>query len=151
MNNIDDAYARFSNKKDLIEYFCKYELYYQISLGNYAYLTTLDINDTLANLTNLNLSVDASKMIENLHNIIEHFSCEDDFEEKFDDYVKRIACLNSLEDFVKSDKEFLSPEHFTASTAESILDNSFFNESMQKQFDDSFDDNLCRWYGIVKF
>ena len=148
---IYDIYEKHLKPENLIPYFAKYELYYQISLGHYVYRTTLDINETITKLEELNLKVDAHEMIETLKDLLEHFSHIDEFENNFEYYIKQRACLQSLADFSKSDKDLVNPQIFIDATSDAITNDTFFNESMRIQFDTELENQLVRWNQIMKF
>lgn len=149
--NISEVYAHYFEKEQLVAYFAQYELYYQISLGNYVYRTTLDADETIEKLEELDLKVDLQTMIQTLGNIIDHFSDFEEFGDEFDYYVRQQACLQSLNDFVKQDNALLNASIFVDTTADSITADKFFDKEMQKQFDLEIDSNIERWNDIVKF
>ena len=131
--NLQDTIKHYFTRDNLIEMLTKYELYYQISLGHYVYKTTLDIDETIQKLEELNLKVDAHEMIKTLKSWLEHFSHNEDFEKQFDYYIRQRACLQSLADFSTKDKDLVNPKIFIDSTAEAITNDTFFDNSMKAQ------------------
>jgi len=148
---LNDAYKKYLTPDRLPIFFAKNELYYQISLGNYIYQTTLDLDEALEKINELNLHIETNVAYKIFKEILEKFYQEEDFEENIDEYIKISACYQSLEDFITYDKELLNSEWFIKSTSLLIEENRFFTEKMKQQFEEQLDETIVKWKSLVGF
>ena len=147
---LDDFTRTYFSKENFIPYCAYYELYYQISLGHYVIQTTFDTEDAIGKIEELNLQVELPLLVETLKEILEHYSLQEDFKEKFLSYVKMRGSFQSLIDFTSKDKELINPQATIDKFAPAIIDESFWNDLMQLQFDEDLNDAIFRWSIILK-
>jgi hypothetical protein len=137
---LDQAIDKYFSKNELIDAFTKCELYYQLGLLRIVYRSTLDINETNEKINELKLKLDSQTVIRNIYDILVHFSKDNYFEEKMYDYHLQTRTLaNVLNDFINSDKDLNKPELFADQIYEEIMLEIFFDEELQKEFEDNYD------------
>ncbi len=142
---LQEAINKYFSRDSLIDSICRYQLYYQIGLGNVALQSIQDLEETYKKLEELNLQIDSQIVFETIHEIVLHLSYSDDFEEKFETHLKYTALAQMLDDFVNSDKELLNAKPFTDAVYEKIKDDTFFNDDMKEQFDADYETVLLNW------
>ena len=146
---LDDAYNKYLQPEQLILFLAKNELYYQISLSHCLSLTTFNRDDALEKMAELNLQVDTNTAYIVLKEIIERFSYQEDFENMIDEYIKIGACFQSLEDFIRSDKDLLNNHIFKENMTRIIENGTFFSTNLQKKFDEEIDESIRKWDLII--
>lgn len=116
----------------------RYELYYQISLGNFVLETIQDIDETMKKLKELNLQIEPNTALSNIFEIIVHNSYKDDFEDIFEYHIRSRAMIHSLKDFINKDIELLNSKDFIEQKSKEITDDKYFNEDMKLQLDSDY-------------
>ena len=139
---------KYLEKSRLAKYFAEYELYYQISLGNYVYKTVLDLDETIKIIQELNLQVNSFNMLSALNDAMIHFAGDDDFEDKLDYNTRMRACLQSLDDFVEADKQAYL-KIFKDAMQEEIVNDTFFTQHMKNQFSHDYEQALLKWESSI--
>jgi len=132
---IEEAIEKYYSKESLAKNICKYQLYYQIGLGNIVLESTQDLEETVQKIKELKLDVSSQMVITAIYDIIVEMCEQDDFEEVFDKQLRNLAFIQVLSDFVKADKELLNPKPFVQMIVDRIKEDKFFNYNMQEQFD----------------
>ena len=136
--NLEQATQQYFTKDNIIDMLTQYELYYQISLGNYVYETLQDIDETNKKIDELSLRVDPNMAISNIFELILHYSHHKDFEYKFPYHLRTRALMHSLKDFVNADKELLGKDAYIEQKSKMILDDTYFTEDMKLQFESDY-------------
>ena len=136
--NLEQATQQYFTKDNIIDMLTQYELYYQISLGNYVYETLQDIDETNKKIDELSLRVDPNMEISNIFELILHYSHHEDFEDKFPYHLRTRALMHSLKDFVNADKELLGKDTYIEQKSKMILDDTYFTEDMKLQFESDY-------------
>jgi len=136
--NLEDAIKKYFTRESIVDMLCEYELYYQISLGNFIYETIQDIEETNEKIKELNLKPTLDIMLSNIYELIVHFSSKENFENKFEYYIRHRASLHALKDFVNNDKELVQVNDYIEDKTELISSDKFFTENMYLQFESSY-------------
>lgn len=132
INQILDKYLSKERLSDII---CKYQLYYQIGLGNVALESLQDLKETVDKINQLNLQVRSEVIIDSLSQIISSHQDDPNFDLNFEYYLRYTALVHMLDDFIKADKDLIHPEPFRDLMYEQIQDDVFFTKTMQQQFE----------------
>ena len=146
---LEEAINKYFYKDNLINCISKYQLYYQIGLGGVVFKSTQDIEETYKKLEELNLQINTQTVFESIHKIVLHLSQEDDFDNKFDSHLRMSALAQMLNDFVEADNDLIDAQPFADMIFEQIKDDTFFNEYMQEQFDDDYDNVFLIWESTI--
>jgi len=133
--NLDYDLNKYLKRSSIIDLITKYELYYHISLGNYAFETILNLEETVQKLEELKLEVKPQVALFNIYNIIKEKKDDKDLEKNLEKYIRKRASLQALSDFVISDKELIGAKYYEKSKKEAILNDNFFNDSMKSNFE----------------
>lgn len=133
MNDLE-LIDKYYTKQSTVKMLTSYVLYYQISLGAFAYETTQDQKETISKLKELNLTLDPNIMIISILELIIDNKEDIELEKKLDKYIEIKATFHALNDFVNSDKELLNKENFIEQKREIILQDKFFNPNMKMQY-----------------
>ena len=132
INHILDKYLTRERLADII---CKYQLYYQIGLGNVALESLQDLKETVDKINQLNLQVRSEVIIDSLSQIIYLHKDNANFDLDFEYYLRYTALVHMLDDFINADKELIHPEPFRDLIYEQIEEDNFFTKTMQQQFE----------------
>ena len=146
---LQEAINKYFSKDQLIDSICKYQLYYQIGLGNVVLQSIQDIEEAYKKLDELNLQIDSQKVFEAIYEIVLHLSRQEDFEEKFESHLKFTALVQMLNDFIEADKDLISSKPFADMIYEKIKDNTFFDTNMKEQFETDFGVILLTWQAVI--
>ena len=147
---LKDLIDCFFEKEMILEILTSYDLYYQISLGNYVYTTTLDTVESINKLQELNLHINPGLVFTTTFNILELIAVEkNDIKKSFFTNLKARSMFHSLYDFLNNDKEIIDPRPFRDMISEQIANDTFFNEEMKKQFDRAYDDTFFHWSRMI--
>lgn len=137
-NNFDKETNKYFKRSSIVDLITKYELYYHISLGNYAFETLMDLDETVKKLQELNLYVTVDMALFNIYKIIEENKEDKDLEKNLEELIRKRASLHALNDFVISDKELLGAEYYKKSKKEAILKDRLFSENMKSDFETNY-------------
>lgn len=146
--NLETIKKRYYTQESIVDLLTKYELYYQISLGSFVLETLQDIDETLNKLNELNLQVDPNTVLSNIFEIILHQSHENDFENKFEYYLRKRAIMHSLKDFVNNDKELVNATDYIEQKTEDIKNDKFFTDQMKLQLESEYS-NVFDYYDLL--
>ncbi|MCK5110644.1 MAG: hypothetical protein KAQ94_03910 [Arcobacteraceae bacterium] len=146
---LEEAINKYFSRDSIIDSMCKYQLYYQIGLGNVVFLSTQDLEETQKKLEELNLQINSQKVFESMQEIVLHLSHNDDFEEKFESHLRLTALAQMLNDFIEADKGLIDSKPFADMIYEQIKDDKFFNDVMKEQFDNDYDFILATWEATI--
>ena len=146
---LKQAIDKYFSKEKLVDSICKYQLYYQLGLGNIVFQTIKDLDKKKKKLEELDLQIDSNKVFESIHEIVLHLSSQDDFDDKFDKHLRFTAFAQMLNDFVEADKGLLNAQPFADTVYEKIKDDSYFDEKMKEQFELDFDAILPVWNDTI--
>jgi len=133
MNDLE-LLDKYYSKPSTVKMLTSYVLYYQISLGAFAYETTKDQKETISKIKELNLTLDPNIMIMSILELIMDNKEDIELEKKLDKYVQVKAIFHALNDFVYSDKDLLNKDSFIEQKREMILQDKFFNPNMKMQY-----------------
>ena len=136
---LKDQIEKYFSKEKLLEIFVKYELYYQIGLGKMIYMTIQDLEETYKKISELNLKIESSIVINNLYFILLNFSHEENFDERFEYHIRTRALSQALNDFINADEELNNPKIFADQIYQEIINDRFFDSHMRTQFDEQYD------------
>lgn len=136
--NLNEAINQYFTRESIVNILASYELYYQIALGNFVYETLQDIPETNKKLEELNLQPAPSVILSNVYELIIHMCDRENFEERFEYYIRHRATLQALKDFVTKDEELLQVNDYIEEKSALITDDSFFSEAMYLQFESEY-------------
>lgn len=135
---INSAVKKYFSKEELTDILTKYNLYYQIGLGNFVFETIQDIEETMKKLQELDLHLETQTALSNIFEIIVLYSEHEDFEEKVEKYIRIRALMHALKDFVNNDKELVCVDNYIKQKTEDITEDKFFTENMKLQFESEY-------------
>lgn len=133
--NLNNDLNRYLKRSSIVDLITKYELYYHISLGNYAFETILDLKETAKKLQELNLYVKPEIALFNIYKIIDEKKDEEDLEKNLEKYIRKRAALQALSDFIIADKELIGTKYYEEVKKEDILNDKFFTDVMKSNFE----------------
>jgi len=136
--NLQETIQEYFTRDSIVDMLTRYELYYQISLGNYVLETIQDIDETMKKLEELNLLIEIDTALSNIFEIILHNSHHEDFEDKFEYHLRCRAMMHSLKDFINKDKELLNSDAYSDNVTKEILEDTYFKESMKLQLESDY-------------
>ncbi len=128
----------FCTKDKIVDMLARYELYYQIGLGNYVFETIQDIEETIKKLNELDLHFESYAALSNIFEIILHNLEKGDFELKFEYLLRKRALMHALKDFVNNDNDLLNADDYIKQKSKDISDDIFFSENMKDQFESEY-------------
>lgn len=136
--NLHEAIEKYFNRESIVEILTSYELYYQISLGNFVYETIQDIEEANQKIKELNLKPTINHILSNVYELILHASKLENFEMRFEYYIRQRATIHALKDFVNNDTELVSVNDYIEERSELIAKDEYFTENMYIQFESSY-------------
>merc|ERR1711916_9025 len=99
---LKDQIEKYFSREKLLEIFVKYELYYQIGLGKMIYMTIQDLDETYQKISELDLKIESSIVINNVYFILLNYSHEENFDERFEYHIRSRALSQALNDFISA-------------------------------------------------
>lgn len=135
---LDKQKSIFLSKTQIVDAITKYQLYYHISLGNFVYETFLDLGETVQKVQELNLHISINKTLNKITQIFLQHSNEKEFNKNFEEYIKKQAMIDALDDFVKKDKDLLNKKYYYNQKLDDIKNKNYFNEQMQYNFETNY-------------
>ncbi|MEA2017513.1 MAG: hypothetical protein U9N59_03600 [Campylobacterota bacterium] len=136
--NLNETIKQHFTRDSIVDMLTRYELYYQISLGNFVLETIIEIDETMKKLEELNLQIEPNIALSNIFELILHNSHKDNFEDIFEYHLRSRAMMHSLKDFVNKDTELLNSKDFIEQKSKEIIDDKYFNEDMKLQLDSDY-------------
>lgn len=140
---------KYFKRSSIIDLVTKYELYYHISLGNYAFETLMDVKETEDKLEELHLEVTPLNALFQIYSIIEKYSNEEDFEKNLERYIQQKASLQALDEFVANDSGLLGKDFYKKRKIEEIQNDMFFNDMMRWNFELNYEKTLEHYNLII--
>ena len=135
---IEAAIKKYFTRESIVEMLTRYNLYYQISLGNYIFETLLDINETMEKIKEMDLHLQTHIVLSNIFEMMHRYSRDEGFEERVEYLIRIRALMHSLKDFANNDKDLIFADDYIKQKSEQILDDRFFDDNMQLQFEGEF-------------
>lgn len=126
---------KYFQREKLLDIFVKYELYYHLGLGRLVYLSIQDIEETYKKIEELDLKIESNIVINAIYYILLQHHQNDDFDERFDYYIRASAMSQALQEFAFKDEELNNPELYTEQMHEEIFNDRVFTEDLKKQFE----------------
>lgn len=145
---VEQNIEKYYQRESIIKILTSYVLYYQVSLGHNVYESTQDATETINKIKELNLTIEPNEIMIAVMNIILQYSSKENFEANFDKYIQNKALLQSLEDFVKNDKELINGVRFQEYKIKEILDEKYFNSNLKMQYLSEYP-NMYKHYDSV--
>ncbi len=136
--NLEEAIKTYFSRESIVEILTSYELYYQISLGNFVYETIMDIDEANKKLKELNLKPTINVILSNVYELVLHSFEKENFEKRFEYYLRQRAIIHALKDFVNNDTELVSVNDYIEERSELIAADEYFTETMYLQFESSY-------------
>jgi len=149
MNKAEKEILKQFEQENIIANLARYELCYQIALEFLVQQTEFDEASALEKLQTMQLEIEPENLFYTVIALIRGRKSFKNFKEAFEKEIQQHACINALEDYLKNDTQLLHPEMFLEQTIENINHDIFFNDRMQKIFEEEYDNELIRWKSII--
>ena len=127
-------------RNEIINNLAKYELYYQVTLGNLISLT---------NTKEIDYEVEFQLALGSIYELLKDLKTLDDKSISFDDELRKQAAMDSVQNFANVNLEILkSGEIKIEKIVNHINDGLFFNEAMKVICDENLDEQIEKWEKI---
>ncbi|MBP6163599.1 MAG: hypothetical protein KA438_05495, partial [Aliarcobacter sp.] len=124
-------------RNEIINNLAKYELYYQVTLGNLISLT---------NTKEIDYEVEFQLALGSIYELLKDLKTLDDKSISFDDELRKQAAMDSVQNFANVNLEILkSGEIKIEKIVNHINDGLFFNEAMKVICDENLDEQIEKW------
>ena len=128
-------------RNEIINNLAKYELYYQVTLGNLISLT---------NTKEIDYEVEFQLALGSIYELLKDLKTLDDMSISFDDELRKQAAMDSVQNFANVNLEILkSGEIKIEKIVNHINDGLFFNEAMKVICDEKLDEQIEKWEKII--
>ena len=128
-------------RNEIINNLAKYELYYQVTLGNLISLT---------NTKEIDYEVEFQLALGSIYELLKDLKTLDDKSISFDDELRKQAAMDSVQNFANENLEILkSGEIKIEKIVNHINDGLFFNEAMKVICDENLDEQIEKWKKII--
>lgn len=128
-------------RNEIINNLAKYELYYQVTLGNLISLT---------NTKEIDYEVEFQLALGSIYELLKDLKTLDDKSISFDDELRKQAAMDSVQNFANENLEILkSGEIKIEKIVNHINDGLFFNEAMKVICDENLDEQIEKWEKII--
>ena len=128
-------------RNEIINNLAKYELYYQVTLGNLISLT---------NTKEIDYEVEFQLALGSIYELLKDLKTLDDKSISFDDELRKQAAMDSVQNFANVNLEILkSGEIKIEKIVNHINDGLFFNEAMKVICDENLDEQVKKWEKII--
>lgn len=128
-------------RNEIINNLAKYELYYQVTLGNLISLT---------NTKEIDYEVEFQLALGSIYELLKDLKTLDDKSISFDDELRKQAVMDSVQNFANVNLEILkSGEIKIEKIVNHINDGLFFNEAMKVICDENLDEQIEKWEKII--
>lgn len=135
--NIENYFQR----NMIIENLAKYELYYQVTLGNLISIT---------NTKDINYEIEFQLALGSIYELLKDLSTFDDKSISFDDELKKQSAMDAVQNFANENLELLKTgEIKIEKLVNHINDGIFFNEAMQVICDENLIHQIEKWEEII--
>lgn len=128
-------------RNEIINNLAKYELYYQVTLGNLISLT---------NTKEIDYEVEFQLALGSIYELLKDLKTLDDKSISFDDELRKQAAMDSVQNFANVNLEILkSGEIKIEKIVNHINDGLFFNEAMKVICDENLSEQVMKWEKII--
>lgn len=128
-------------RNEIINNLAKYELYYQVTLGNLISLT---------NTKEIDYEVEFQLALGSIYELLKDLRSLGDKSISFDDELRKQAAMDSVQNFANVNLEILkSGEIKIEKIVNHINDGLFFNEAMKVICDENLDEQIEKWEKII--
>lgn len=128
-------------RNEIINNLAKYELYYQVTLGNLISLT---------NTKEIDYEVEFQLALGSIYELLKDLKTLDDKSISFDDELRKQAAMDSVQNFANVNLEILkSGEIKIEKIVNHINDGLFFNEAMKVICNENIDEQIEKWEKII--
>lgn len=135
-----DLYKQFK-KENIINNLANYEMFYKVSLGFLH--TTIDSKD-------LNEEIELQYALGSIYELLKELENEENLDVVFQEELKKQASMDALQFFVNENLEGVKSGNLEVeSFVNSINDNQFFNEAMDKICEDNKQIQIDKWKTII--
>ena len=149
MNKMEKKLAQEFNYDNIVKNLAVYELAYQIALEYMVQLTEFDKQSALDKIEQMQLEIDPERVFYSIIAITRTWENIDNYDKEFYNELKKHACINALEDYIKNDKDLMHPETFLEEMVAKINVGIFFNDKMKQFFDEQIDNVVLRWRSVI--
>lgn len=135
--NIENYFQR----EILINNLAKYDLFYQVTLGNLISIT---------NTKDLNYEIELELALGSMYELLKDLRSLDDESISFDDELKKQSAMDAVQNFANENLEDLKNGKIKIEDfVNSINDGIFFNEAMEVICEENLDMQLDKWQKII--
>lgn len=127
--------------KEIIKNLGKYELYYQVTLGNLISLT---------NAKEMNYDIEFQLALGSIYELLKDLRDFDDKTISFDEELQKQAAMDAVQNFANENLELLkNGEIKIEKIVNHINDGIFFNEAMKVVCDENLEHQIEKWEKII--
>ena len=131
----------YFRKKEIIENLGKYELYYQVTLGNLISLT---------NTKDMDYEIEFQLALGSIYELLKDLRGFDDKTISFDEELKKQAAMDAVQNFANENLELLkNGEIKIEKIVNHINDGIFFNEAMEVVCHENLEHQIEKWEEII--
>ena len=127
----------YFKENEIIKNLGKYELYYQVTLGNLISLT---------NTKDMDYEIEFQLALGSIYELLKDLRDFDDKTISFDEELKKQAAMDAVQNFANENLELLkNGEIKIEKIVNHINDGLFFNEAMKVICDENLDEQVKKW------
>ena len=132
---------KYFERNMIIKNLGKYELYYQVTLGNLISIT---------NTKEINYEIEFQLALGSIYELLKDLRSFDDKTVSFDEELKKQAAMDAVQYFANENIELLKKgEIKIEKIVNHINDGIFFNEVMQVVCDENLEHQIKKWEQII--
>lgn len=129
------------SKSKIVDNLAKYELYYQVTLGNLISLT---------NTKDINYEIEFQLALGSIYELLKDLKSLNDQSISFDDELRKQSAMDAVQNFSNENLEILkNGEIKIENIVNHINDGLFFNEAMKVVCDENLDEQVKKWEKII--
>ena len=131
----------YFQKDNIINNLGKYELYYQVTLGNLISIT---------NTKDINYEIEFQLALGSIYELLKDLRTLNDESISFDEELKKQAAMDAVQYFVNENLQLLkNGEIEIENIVNHINDGVFFNEAMEVICDENLEHQVSKWKEII--
>ena len=131
----------YFRKNEIIKNLGKYELYYQVTLGNLISLT---------NTKDMDYEIEFQLALGSIYELLKDLRGFDDKTISFDEELKKQAAMDAVQNFANENLELLkNGEIKIEKIVNHINDGIFFNEAMEVVCNENLEHQIEKWEEII--
>ena len=147
--DMDHAILNYFTHRKIVDTLARYDLFYNISILYIAHTVIEDDNKADEVLNSLELQINPETVLEAMYSIIKEYHADEKLFTIFEENIKMQSCMKALDDFIHAYEEIPNLNEFIQKTQSAIIMDQFYNESMDKQFHESIEENKQFWGKVI--